>query len=161
MRRVLASLTFVLLLTACLGDPAGPGVLAVAVEGAGIDTVWLGAPGELVPSAIRLRVADAEGRPLAAASIAWEVVGRNARVIGPAAQSDRAGLATAGWQLGTDAAEEQQLRVTVHSSTAENQIVIRARAVPYIVAQLRVALDTPAALRLGDTLPVRAIAIDP
>jgi hypothetical protein len=156
-----ASLGLALLLTACLGDPAGPGVLDVAVLGVGVDTVWVGAPGEPLSTPIRIHVTDDQGRPLSGAALEWEAVGRNAQVLAPTAQSDRSGLATAGWQLGTDAAEAQQLRVTVRSRGTEGQIVIRARAVPYVVAQLRIALDTPAVVRLGDTLPVRAIATDP
>src|SRR5437867_6255350 len=160
MRRIhhQTSLAFALLLTACLGDPAGPAVLAVGVEGAGIDTVWVGAPGQPLPSAVRLHITDDEGRALPRASLVWEAIGRGAQVLAPMEQSDRAGFATATWQLGTDAAEEQQLRVTVKSYGKESQIVIRARAVPDVVSQLRVALDTPAVLRLGDTLPLRVIA---
>src|SRR6267378_8449799 len=124
MRRIhhQATLAFALLLTACVGDPAGPGVLAVSVEGAGIDTVWVGAPGEAVPMAIRLHITDDAGRALPGASLEWEAIGHNAQVLSPTVQSDRAGLATAVWQLGTDAAEQQQLRVTVRSARSESQI---------------------------------------
>ena len=160
-KRLQASLALALLLTACLGDPAGPGVLRISAIGANIDTVWVGAPGEPVPTVIRLRVTDHEGRALASASVEWEALGKSAQVLDATPQSNAAGVATASWQLGTDAAEEQQLRVTVRSSRAENQIVIRARAVAHIVSQVRIALDTPAVVRLGDTLPVRVIAIDP
>ncbi len=57
-----------ILLAACVDDPVGIGVVNVAVLGAGIDTVWVGAPGEAVP-AIRLRVTDNEGRPFSGASL--------------------------------------------------------------------------------------------
>ncbi len=43
----------------------------------------------------------------------------------------------------------------------KHRSTIQARAVPHIVSELRVALDTPAVLRLGDTLPIRVNAIDP
>jgi hypothetical protein len=160
MKRLPVSLVLALLITACLGDLAGPGVLNVVVDG-GIDTVWVGAPGEALPAAIRLRITDDAGRALPSASVEWEALSRNAQVLSASAQTDRLGLATAAWQLGTDAAEEQQLRVTVRSSRKDGQIVIRARAVPYVVSQVRLAIDTPAVLRLGDTLPVNVIAIDP
>jgi len=150
-----------LAIAACLGDPVGPGTLAIAVEGAGLDTVWIGAPGEPVPTGIRLRITDDAGRPLPGASLTWEAVGRNAQVLSTTEQSNSAGLGTAGWLLGTDAAEEQRLRVTVHTARRESEIIIRARAVPHVVSQLRVVIDTPAVLRLGDTLPVRVHAIDP
>jgi hypothetical protein len=136
-------------------------VLSVAVDGASLDTVWVGAPGEPVAAAVQLRITDDAGRPLPGASLAWEALGRNAQVLSPTSESNAAGLATAGWLLGTDALEEQRLQVTVRSSRREGQIVIRARAVPHVVSQLRVALDTPAVLRLGDTLPVSVSAIDP
>ncbi len=161
MRPIQATIALVLLLTACLGDPAGPAVLDVGVVGAGIDTVWVGAPGEPLPAGVRLLVSDDAGRPLPGASLEWEAIGRNAQVLNAVARSNSAGVATASWQLGSDAAEEQQLRVTVRASRKENQIIIRARAVPHVVSQLRVAVDTPAVVRLGDTLPVRVIATDP
>ncbi len=133
----------------------------MAIERAGPDTVWVGAPGEPVPKGVSVRITDDAGRPVPGASLTWEALGRNAQILTPVSQSNSAGLATAGWRLGTDAAEEQRLRVTVHTSRRESQMVIRARAVPHIVSQLRVAIDTPADLRLGDTLPVRVSAIDP
>jgi hypothetical protein len=114
-----------------------------------------------MPLGVRLKVADGEGRPLPAATIEWEIVGRNAQLLAPATRSNAAGVATAGWQLGTDAAEEQLLRATVRSSGTEGQIVIRARAVPHIVEQVRLAIDTPAVVRLGDTMTVSVVAVDP
>jgi hypothetical protein len=158
--RALQATILILLLAACVDNPAGVGVLTVAVEG-DVDTTWVGAPGEPMPRAIRLHVTDAEGRALSGASLQWEAIGRNALVLTPAAQTDRAGLATAGWQLGTDAAEQQQLRVTVRSHASESQVVIRARAVPHVVEQVRIVLDTPAVVRLGDTLAVGVVAVDP
>jgi hypothetical protein len=151
----------VLALSACLGDPVGPGALEVTVEGAGVDTEWVGAPGEAIPGGVRLRITDYAGRPLPAASLVWEVVGRNAQVLAPASQSNSEGVATAGWLLGTDAAEEQRLQVTVRTSGHQRQIVLQARAVPHVVSQLRLLVDTPAVLRVGDTLPVLVDATDP
>jgi hypothetical protein len=149
------------MVAACLGDPVGPGVLTIATEGAAVDTVWVGAPGEALPSEIRLRVTDDAGRPLAAASVTWEAVGRNAHVLAPTPQTDAAGLATAGWLLGTDAAEEQHLHVSVRTPHHEREVLIRARAVPHIVSQIRVLTDTPAVLRVGDTLHLNVDAVDP
>ena len=149
-----------LILTACVDAPVGIGVLNVAVEG-NVDTTWVGTPGEPMPGAVRLHVTDDEGRPLVAASIAWEVTGRDAQLLRAMEQTDARGVAEAGWQLGTDAVEDQQMAVTVRAAHKESHLVIHARAVPYIVSHVRVVLDTPAVLRLGDTLPVRAIAIDP
>ena len=65
------------------------------------------------------------------------------------------------WQLGTDAAEEQGLHVVVQTSNHQRDVEIRARAVPHIVAQLRVVSDTPAVVRLGDTLTLAVNAVDP
>src|SRR6185503_10093522 len=149
------------LAAACLGDPVGPGSLAVSTMGGALDTVWVGAPGENVPGGIRLRVTDDAGRPLPGASLSWEVVGRNAQLQNPTTQTGATGIATAGWQLGTDAAEEQRLHVLVRTPSHQSEVVVRARAVPHIVAQLRLEADTPAVLRLGDTLEVRPTAIDP
>lgn len=151
-----------LMVAACLGNPMGPrGALNVVGEGAGLDTTWVGAPGEPVPTAVRLRITDDAGHPVPGASLAWEALGRNAQVLTPASQSNSTGLATAGWILGTDAGEEQQLRVTVRTVNHELQVTLRARAVPHIVSQLRASIDTPAVLRVGDTLFVAVQAIDP
>src|SRR5881396_2390422 len=109
----------------------------------------------------RVRVTDDAGRPLPAARLTWEAVGRNAQVLDAAEQSNSAGFATARWQLGSDASEEQRLHVLVRTSGQRSEVVIRARAVPHIVSQIRVLVDTPAVLRLGDTVAVGVNAIDP
>jgi hypothetical protein len=156
-----ATLLLLSLAAACLGDPVGPGSLAVSTMGGALDTVWVGAPGENVPGGIRLRVTDDAGRPLPGAALTWEVIGRNAQLLAATAQTGATGIASAGWQLGTDAAEEQRLHVLVRTSSHQHEVVVRARAVPHIVSQLRLEADTPAVLRLGDTLEVRPTAIDP
>ena len=158
--RAIRATILLLLLTGCVDNPAGVGVLNVAVEG-NVDSTWVGTPGEPLGGAVRVHVTDDEGHPLAGASIGWEVTGRNAQLLRAMEQTDKFGVAEAGWQLGTDAVEDQQLLVTVRAAHKESHVVIHARAVPYIVARLRVALDTPAVVRLGDTLPLRVIAIDP
>jgi len=154
-------LLLLLAISACLGDPVGPGVIRVAVDGATLDTVWIGAPGESLSSPVRVRVMDEAGTAIPRVSVVWTAVGLNAQVVAPAAVTNRAGEATARWVLGTDATEEQQLHLTVLFPGHESHLVVRAQAVPHIVTALRVVLDTPAVVRLGDTLPVRVDAIDP
>jgi hypothetical protein len=150
-----------IVIDSCLGDPAGPGALVVGVDGASVDTVWNGAPGEVLPGTIRLSVRDLSDRPIPAAQLTWEVVGRDGQLLSAASQSDAAGNASAVWQLGTDAAEEQRLHVVVQTSNHQRDFEIRARAVPHIVAQVRAVIDTPAVVRLGDMLAVAVNAIDP
>jgi len=148
-------------LAACIGDPVGPGVLAVTVEGAALDSVWIGAPGESLANPIRLRVTDGSGNAIPGSSILWTAVGRDAQVKGAVSISNAAGEASASWWLGTNAAQEQQLQVVVSIARHQTQITLRARAVPYIVSRLQVLVDTPAVVRLGDTLPIAVNAIDP
>src|SRR3989442_10768411 len=93
------------------------------------------------------------GRPLAGATVTWAAIGRNAVASG-SARSDEKGLATAVWQLGTDVSEVQQLQVLVRGAHRNAELTLRARAIPHVVAQLRVAVDSPAVLRLGDSLSV-------
>src|SRR6185503_2266533 len=143
----------VLLTTACADDATGPGFLYVRPVGAAADTVWHGAPGEPIPSGVAVRIKDSEGQPLAGASVTWEPVGRNALVLAGSSVSDAHGLVTAVWQLGTDATEQQELHITVRWGRRNAFLTLRARAVPHIVAQLRVSVDSPAVLRLGDSLP--------
>lgn len=159
--RTLRRLIPVAVITACLGDPVGSGSLTVATDGASLDTLWLGAPGEMLPNPVRVRVTDGAGRPLPGASLTWEVEGKNAELVSPVTETSADGLANARWQLGTDAAEDQRLHVRVRTSRHQSEIIIRARAVPRVVAQLRVSVDTPAVVRLGDSLPIVVTAVDP
>src|SRR2546430_10507143 len=146
---------------ACLGDPVGPSTLMVSLQGASADTVWAGAPGEAMPRVVRLRISDDGGHPIAAASIVWESDGVNSHVTSAATRSDSRGDAGATWILGTNAAEQQTLHVTVQTNHHESTLLLRARAVPQVVSQLHVVADTPAVLRVGDTLQLRVDASDP
>src|SRR5258706_3807633 len=110
--QVLRATLLLLILTACVDDPVGIGVLGIAVDGAGTDTVWVGAPGELVASGVRLHITDGEGRPLPGASLEWEAIGRNAQLTAAAPKSNAAAVATAAWQLGTDAGPQPQRPAT-------------------------------------------------
>jgi len=147
-------------LSACAGDPTGPGVLFVTPVGAGADTVWSGAPGEAIPS-VAIRVRDGQGALVAGATITWEAVGRNAQILYGSAKTDAHGFAAAAWQLGTNAVEEQQLRITAQRGQLRRELLIHARAVPHVVGQLRVSVDSPAVLRVGDSLRFSVTAIDP
>src|SRR5207249_2448307 len=51
--------------------------------------------------------------------------------------------------------------VLVRRGQEHGELTIRARAVPHVVAQLRVSVDTPAVMRLGDSLPIAVTAVDP
>ncbi|HXG97668.1 MAG TPA: hypothetical protein VNJ06_11230, partial [Gemmatimonadales bacterium] len=108
----------------CLGDPLGPGSLTVAAIGGPADTAWVGAPGEPIAGGVRLRITDDAGRPLPAASLTWEAVGANSQVLNPVDQSNRDGYATATWQLGTNAAEPQQLRVMVRAGRHNHELTL-------------------------------------
>jgi hypothetical protein len=125
------------------------------------DTLWLGAPGEPIPAGVTVRIRDPQGEPLAGAAIRWEPRGRDAQVLGGSAQSSASGLASAVWVLGTDAMERQELHVTARWGRRQRELILRARAIPNVVAQLRVPVDTPAVLRLGDSLPIVVTAVDP
>jgi len=148
-------------LAACADESTGPGILYVTAVGAATDTTWVGAPGEPIPGGVSVRVKDPNGAPAAGASIIWDPIGRNAQIVSGSELSNAQGLATAVWLLGTDASEEQQLRVMVEWHHRTWQLTLRARAVPHVVAQLRVSVDSPAVLRVGDSLPIVVTAIDP
>src|SRR6266576_4968159 len=148
-------------LAACADESTGPGILYVTAVGAATDTTWVGAPGEPIAGGVSVRVKDPNGAPAAGASIIWDPIGRNAQIVSGSELSNAQGLATAVWLLGTDASEEQQLRVMVEWHHRTWQLTLRARAVPHVVAQLRVSVDSPAVLRVGDSLPIVVTAIDP
>src|SRR2546423_3353312 len=103
----------------------GPGVLLIVPLGAKPDTVWVGAPGEPLPAGVALRVKDSHGDFVSGASITWEPIGRGAHVLAASGRTDRQGLATAVWQLGTAAAEEQQLRVLVQMDHRRRELLVR------------------------------------
>src|SRR5438477_10329558 len=119
-----------LVILACLGDPIGPSTLMVSIEGASADTIWVGAPGEALARLVRLRISDDGGHPIPAASVVWESDGANSHVSAAAIRSDIRGEATASWILGTNAAEQQTLHVTVQTGHNESTVSVRARAVP-------------------------------
>src|SRR5262245_15773197 len=109
---------------------------------------------------IRVRIRDGQGHAIPAARIVWEAAGKMSRLESLTTQSNSAGEATAVWVLGTDAAEEQRLRVLVQTPHHDAQIVLRARAVPNVVSSLRILTDSLVA-RLGDTVAVKVDAVDP
>src|SRR5712691_8706741 len=103
-----------LVLVACLDDPVGPSTMTVTLEGGSTDTVWNGAPGEALPR-IRIKIRDDAGHPVPGASVTWEALGQRSGVASVVAETNAAGEATAIWTLGTNAAEEQRLHVTVQT----------------------------------------------
>jgi hypothetical protein len=144
---------------ACMENPVGPGALSVVLVGRSNDTLWTGSPGDPFPDAVNVRVVGEGGRPVAGATLTWEAVGRSARVADVSERTDGNGRARARWLLGTDASQEQQLRVTVSASDEQAELIVRARLVPAVVSGLRVTGDT--VVRLGDTLALHVEALDP
>jgi hypothetical protein len=108
---------------------------------------------------VNIRVVGEGGRPVAGATLTWEAVGRSARVADVSERTDGNGRARARWLLGTDASQEQQLRVTVSASHEQAELIVRARLVPTVVSGLRVSGDS--VVRLGDTLALHVDAVDP
>jgi len=150
-----------LAVAACLSDPVGPGTLVVRPIAGSLDSIWVGAPGEPLGTGVRLQVTDGSGLPVPGATVGWQAVGRGAQVLDAGAQTDAQGNVRGGWLLGTDAAQEQMLNITVRTAQHESAVTIRARAVPHVVTRVQVAVDTPAVLRVGDTLALVAQAVDP
>jgi hypothetical protein len=123
--------------------------------------MWIGAPGEPIPTGVAIRITNLQnGEPVAGATVTWESFGPNGVVVHASAHSDAKGLATAVWQLGTSAGE-QQLLVSVRSGQRTGEIKLRALAVPHVVAQLRISVDSLTVVRLGDSLPISVTAVDP
>jgi hypothetical protein len=159
-RRVLV-LGALLLAAACLGDPVGPGDLRVTITGNFADTAWNGAPGEALSQPVVVRVTDSHGTAVSGASILWRVQGRGASVTSASGTSDLKGEASAQWVLGTDAKELQVLRITAQSGSSATQLVLQAHAVPHIVTRLTLPIDSMKPLRVGDSLALAVVAIDP
>ncbi len=159
--RAPALLLLPFLVAACIDDPTGPSALSIRTVGASPDTMWIGAPGEPIPTGVAIRITNLQNsEPVAGATVTWESFGPNGVVVHASAQSDAKGLATAVWQLGTSAGE-QQLLVSVRSGQRTGELKLRALAVPHVVAQLRISVDSLTVVRLGDSLPISVTAVDP
>jgi len=150
-----------LVISGCVGDPAGPRGPILSLRGGDPDTLWIGSPGTAFPSPIQLVVVDAYGRPLPGVSVRWSVRGQGASIIGQEPSTDAAGHASATWVLGTNAAEPQEFHAIVETPTHSDSLVIKAKAVPSVVSSLHVGADTQLIVRVGDSLPLSVTATDP
>ncbi len=149
------------LVAGCLSDPEGPTSLVMVVMGQPSDSIWVGGPGEPLPTPMRIHVTDGRGSPVVGALVTWTPSGKGARVVAPGTVTNESGDAQAGWVLGVDASEEQQLRISVSTFDRQAQSLVRARGVPHVVSRLRFLPDTPAVLHVGDSLRMHFAAIDP
>lgn len=141
-----------------MSDPVGPSELRLIVLDTQ-DSVWTGRPGD--DTLVRVRAFNTYGEPVANARVMWEASGTGSGVPSAAVVTDQRGFALARWRIGTDAAERQQLRLTARQAGSLAAVVIQGRVVPHVVAALRIAVDTPLAFRLGDTLTLPVLAVDP
>ncbi len=149
----------VLALGGCLSDPIGVGDLTLVVEGESADSVWVGLPG--ADTVVRVRLYDLEGNPVAGAELSWTPSGTGSNVSTMTARSDRQGYAIARWRIGTDASERQSLRLNARRAGAMREIVIHGQVVPAVVATVRANHQLPLVARLGDTLRLDVVAVDP
>jgi hypothetical protein len=140
----------------CLADRIGPGVLSLEIEGGFVDPAH-----PLEDAVVRVRVRDASGEPVAGATLTWVATGVGSNVVPAGPTSDWEGYGSARWTLGTDAREEQGLRVLAQSRGAMSEVAVSGRVTPNVVAQLRAVVDTPMSVRLGDTVPNLVEAVDP
>src|SRR5204862_37165 len=110
-----------------------------------------------IPSGVSLLIRDPHGDPAVGASVIWDPVGRGAQVLEASDFSDARGMARAIWQLGTDAAEAQQLHVMVDWQRRHWELTLHARAVAATVLVADTSVATVAggmvrAVRPGETL---------
>lgn len=159
--RVLSWIVTCLLVASCVGDPAGVRGPILSLVGGSPDSTWTGSPGVALKDPVEVSAADAYGRPLPGVTVKWTVLGVGAAVLGPQVNTDASGHAFATWQLGTSAAESQELHIVVETPTHADSLVIKARAVPSVVATLHMGTDTALILRSGDTLRLAVSATDP
>lgn len=146
-------------LAGCLADSVGVDDLTVVVEGATAEGVWVSRPGE--DTLVRVRLYNLEGEPVAGARVSWIPTGTGSNVSTLSAVSDARGYAVARWRIGTDASERQQLRFTARSAHASRELLFNGQVVPSVVAALRTSHELPLVARLGDTLHVAVVAVDP
>jgi hypothetical protein len=141
----------------CGDDPVAPAPAAlIEVLGVPAESVLTGAPARALGAPVRIRVTDAEGRPLQGVPVEWTAVGVNARVKTADAETDAEGQAAASWVLGWDAPNPQILLV----KAGQARTAVRARAVPDEVAALQYTQPVWS-VRLGVPESLRVEAVDP
>ena len=150
-----------LCLVGCLGDPVGPGGTLVIRRLSPLDSVFVGAPGRPLPTALLFQVVDGQGRPVPAGAVQWTVTGANAKVQQATGVTDARGEFSAVWVLGTRASDQQALgaRVQVgsHSATAS----VSAIAEPVEVSTVAFASHDTTTVKLGVATKLAAQATDP
>lgn len=159
--RALPLLVVGVLASSCIGDPAGVRGPILSLVNGDPDSVWIGSPGTPLPAPIEISAVDAYGRALPGVTVKWVVLGQGASILAPQTSTNASGQATATWVLGTNAAEAQEFHAIVETPTHTDSLVIKARAVPSVVAGLAIGADTALMLRVGDSLSLTATATDP
>jgi len=140
--RVLAALAGVTLLAACSDGVMTPPQPAALVVAAGASQS--AAVGSAVATAPAVRVVDAGGRGVGGVEVAFSVLAGGGGVAAATAVTDRSGLATGAWTLGTTPGVNE-LRA---SATGLGAVTFTAEAVPGAAAHLSV--------RAGDGLATLA-----
>jgi hypothetical protein len=148
-------------LIGCLGDPVGPAGTLVVRRLAPLDSVFVGAPGRALPTAITFQVVDGDGRPVPAAAVSWTIVGTNGRVGDAPATTDARGEVSALWVLGTRAAEAQSLTVLAAVERHTATVTVPAVAKPVEVSSVAFSTHDTTAVKLGVATALQVEATDP
>jgi hypothetical protein len=150
MRRAhVVSMAALLAITACDGlfGPSAPRPAAISLS-----AIPTGTEVGATLSAVTAKVRDGNGRELGGVAVTWSV---SHGTVSGAARTDRDGVATATWTVGTEATEQS---ITVRSGGVED--TRSASIAPGPVAQVVVAPGTVTLQSVGDTVWLDATAQD-
>jgi len=150
-----------LCLIGCLGDPVGPRGTLVVRRLSPLDSVFVGAPGRPLPTAITFEALDGDGRAIRGAVVQWTVTGTNGRVEQAPAATDARGQFSAVWVLGTRASDQQGLAVRVQVGKDSAGAAVAATAKPVEVKSVAFSSQDTTTVKLGVATSMAAQATDP
>jgi hypothetical protein len=172
-RRALPGLTVLVLAPACGGGEGGPTTPAVRIPTAIVIMAGnnqSGLAGTTLSQPISVLVSDARG-PIPDVAVSFTVVQGGGSAVPPSRQTDAAGVAATGWQLGTQVNQSHLVRASVAGLNATVTFTAVATAGPAAIvspisgvgqfAVVGTAVAQPPRVQIGDSFgnPVAGIAV--
>lgn len=145
------------LVPACGRDSVGPSQRPAAKLDAASDLTANGVVGTALPRPLLVTVSDADGRPVAGATVTFAVTRGSGSVGARVATSDRQGQASTAWTLGTVAGPNE---VTASVSGVAASIKFEATAVAGAVSRIVLTPRNARILNGSDTTRVVALSTD-
>ncbi|HEX7020852.1 MAG TPA: hypothetical protein VF159_12615 [Gemmatimonadaceae bacterium] len=143
--------------SACAGDGVGPSQRSAAKLDPASDLTTSGVVGTPITRPLLVKVTDADGRPVAGATVTFAVTRGNGSVGTRVATSDRTGQASTSWTLGTVAGANE---VTASVSGLATSIKFEATAAAGPVSRIVLTPQNARILNGSDTTRVAVASTD-